>query len=134
MEHHRYDHKEEDDEILSESFAFILFFVDGVLKGKLERDVLPETLREIQRFEVGSLEPKYLIRLLLQRKREIRWLLLSKAHWPIFLFFPVQIFHSIRFFRYTKILGDKQTKKVFRAIHDQFDFCIYQNHLTELEK
>jgi hypothetical protein len=49
IEHHRYDHKEEDEKIISESLAFILFFVDGVLKGKLERDVPPETLREIQR-------------------------------------------------------------------------------------
>lgn len=49
IEHHRYDHKEEDDEIISESLAFILFFIDSVLKEKLERDVPPETLREIQR-------------------------------------------------------------------------------------
>jgi hypothetical protein len=48
IEHHRYDHKEEDEIIISESLAFILFFVEGVLKDKLERDVPPETLREIQ--------------------------------------------------------------------------------------
>lgn len=48
IEHHRYDHKEEDEAIISESLAFILFFVDGVLKEKLERDVPAETLREIQ--------------------------------------------------------------------------------------
>lgn len=48
IEHHRYDHKEEDEKIISESLAFILFFVDSVLKGKLERDVPAETLRKIQ--------------------------------------------------------------------------------------
>ena len=48
IEHHRYDHKEEDEAIISESLAFILFFADGVLKAKLERDVPPETLRQIQ--------------------------------------------------------------------------------------
>lgn len=48
IEHHRYDHKEEDEKIISESLAFILFFVDGVLKAKLELDVQPETLRQIQ--------------------------------------------------------------------------------------
>ena len=48
IEHHRYDHKEEDESIISESLAFILFFADGVLKAKLENDVSPETLREIQ--------------------------------------------------------------------------------------
>lgn len=53
IEHHRYDHKEEDEKIISESLAFILFFVDGVLKGKLERDVPAETLREIQRLVYG---------------------------------------------------------------------------------
>ncbi|WP_211465590.1 hypothetical protein [Collimonas silvisoli] len=49
IEHHRYDHKEEDETIISESLAFILFFVDSVLNDKLERDVPSETLREIQR-------------------------------------------------------------------------------------
>lgn len=49
IEHHRYDHKEDDEAIISESLAFILFFVDGVLKGELERDIPPETLRGIQR-------------------------------------------------------------------------------------
>lgn len=48
IEHHRYDHKEEDETIISESLAFILFFVDGVLKAKLENDVSPDTLRKIQ--------------------------------------------------------------------------------------
>lgn len=48
IEHHRYDHKDEDETIISESLAFVLFFVDGVLRGRLERDVPPETLREIQ--------------------------------------------------------------------------------------
>jgi hypothetical protein len=48
IEHHRYDHKEEDEKIVSESLAFILFFVDGVLEAKLERDVPPEALRQIQ--------------------------------------------------------------------------------------
>ena len=48
IEHHRYDHKEEDETIISESLAFILFFVEGVLNAKLERDVPAETLRAIQ--------------------------------------------------------------------------------------
>lgn len=48
IEHHRYDHKEEDEAIISESLAFILFFVEGVLKVRLERDVPAETLRKIQ--------------------------------------------------------------------------------------
>lgn len=48
IEHHRYDHKEEDEEIISESLQFIFFFVDGVLKEKMERDIPPETLRKIQ--------------------------------------------------------------------------------------
>lgn len=48
IEHHRYDHKEEDEKIISESLAFILFFADGVLKAKLENDISPEMLRQIQ--------------------------------------------------------------------------------------
>ena len=48
IEHHRYDHNEEDDAIISESLAFILFFVESVLQGKLDEDVPAETLRKIQ--------------------------------------------------------------------------------------
>lgn len=48
IEHHRYDQKEEDEAIISESLQFIFFFVDGVLRERLEDDVPPETLREIQ--------------------------------------------------------------------------------------
>lgn len=49
IEHHRYDQKEEDEVVIGESLQFILFFVDSVLRGKLEADIPPETLREIQR-------------------------------------------------------------------------------------
>ena len=49
IEHHRYDHKEEDELIIAESLQFILFFVDDVLKKKLEEDIPAEVLREIQR-------------------------------------------------------------------------------------
>jgi hypothetical protein len=49
IEHHRYDQKEEDEVVIGESLQFILFFVDSVLRGKLEADISPETLREIQR-------------------------------------------------------------------------------------
>jgi len=48
IEHHRYDHKEEDEAIISESLQFIFFFVEGVLKEKLERDIQPTTLRQIR--------------------------------------------------------------------------------------
>lgn len=48
IEHHRYDHKEEDELIIAESLQFILFFVDNELRGKLEEDIPAETLREIQ--------------------------------------------------------------------------------------
>ncbi len=49
IEHHRYDQKEEDEVVIAESLQFILFFVDNVLRGKLEADIPAETLREIQR-------------------------------------------------------------------------------------
>lgn len=48
IEHHRYDHQKEDEAIISESLQFIFFYVDGVLRERLENDVPPETLREIQ--------------------------------------------------------------------------------------
>ncbi|BCY02056.1 hypothetical protein [Stutzerimonas stutzeri] len=53
IEHHRYDHQEKDAAIISESLAFILFFADSVLKSKLECDIPPETLREIQLLVYG---------------------------------------------------------------------------------
>jgi hypothetical protein len=49
IEHHRYDYKEEDELIIAESLQFILFFVDVILKNKLEEDIPSEVLREIQR-------------------------------------------------------------------------------------
>ncbi len=48
IEHHRYDHKDEDNQTLSESLAFILFFVGEVLDEKLDDDLTPERLRAIQ--------------------------------------------------------------------------------------
>jgi hypothetical protein len=48
IEHHRYDHREEDETIIAESLKFILFFVDDVLKRKLDLDIDPALLREIQ--------------------------------------------------------------------------------------
>lgn len=49
IEHHRYDHEEEDERVIAESLQFILFFVDSVLRGKLEDDIPAETLRKIHR-------------------------------------------------------------------------------------
>jgi hypothetical protein len=49
IEHHRYDHKEDDDLIIAESFKFILFFVDDVLKKKLDSDIDANLLRKIHR-------------------------------------------------------------------------------------
>lgn len=49
IEHHRYDHKDEDELIIAESLKFILFFADDVLRMKLEVDIPAEILREIQR-------------------------------------------------------------------------------------
>lgn len=48
IEHHRFDQREDDEQIISETLAFILFFADSVLRARLERDVPPETLRKIQ--------------------------------------------------------------------------------------
>jgi len=48
IEHHRYDQNQEDEVVIAESLQFILFFVDSVLRGKLEEDIPAETLREIQ--------------------------------------------------------------------------------------
>ncbi len=48
IEHHRYDHRGEDEVIIAESLQFILFFVDEVLKKRLDADVPAKTLREIQ--------------------------------------------------------------------------------------
>jgi hypothetical protein len=48
IEHHRYDHKVEDEVVIAESLSFILYFVDKVLQGKLEADIPAEILREIQ--------------------------------------------------------------------------------------
>ena len=48
IEHHRYDHKEEDEVVIAESLQFILLFVEFDLKMTLQDDIPEETLREIQ--------------------------------------------------------------------------------------
>lgn len=74
IEHHRYDHKESDEEIISESLAFILFFVDSVLRNKLEDDVPADTLHKIQSL-VYERRDRYLIALY----RRERWM---HETWP----------------------------------------------------
>lgn len=49
IEHHRYDHVQDDEIIIAESLRFILFFVDEQLGVKLDSDVPPELLRAAQR-------------------------------------------------------------------------------------
>lgn len=50
IEHHRYDHKElEDDAIIAASLRFILYFTEMVLRTKLEDHIDGETLRTINR-------------------------------------------------------------------------------------
>jgi hypothetical protein len=48
IEHYRYDRREEDESIIAESLQFIIFFIDDVLKNKLESDIENDLLREIQ--------------------------------------------------------------------------------------
>ncbi len=48
IEHHRYDHKErEDDAIIASSLKFILYFVEFVFERKLEGHIDPKVLRNI---------------------------------------------------------------------------------------
>jgi len=58
IEHHRYDHKEADDIVIADSFKFILFFAEGVLKKDLASDIDLESLRAIRRavFERNELD------------------------------------------------------------------------------
>lgn len=74
IEHHRYDHKQEDEAIIAESLQFVLFFVDEILNQKLETDIPPDTLREIQRivFERRQIDA------LAMRRLEV-WM---HASWP----------------------------------------------------
>ena len=48
IEHHHYDHKEEDEAIIAEALSFILYFLEFELESKLEEDIPAEILREIQ--------------------------------------------------------------------------------------
>jgi len=74
IEHHRYDHKQEDETVIAESLQFILFFVDDVLRDRLENDIPPETLREIQRI-VYERDQMYWIAM----RRLEQWM---REHWP----------------------------------------------------
>ena len=74
IEHHRYDHKDEDNQTLSDSLAFILFFVGEVLNERLDNDLTPERLRAIQD-HVYDRQDLYWI----ASHRLERWM---HQHWP----------------------------------------------------
>lgn len=60
IEHHRYDHKKEDDATIAESLRFIMFFVENILKRKLDDDLESGLLRSIQNI-VFEYEERYWI-------------------------------------------------------------------------
>ena len=74
IEHHRYDKVDEDERVIAESLKLILHFVEFFLNERLEDDVDPDTLREIQRlvFEYNEL-------LSLANYRLEQWI---KKQWP----------------------------------------------------
>lgn len=74
IEHHRYDKKGEDEQTISESLRFILFFVEHFLEENLETDIDPDTLREIQRLVLEYNERQGLADYRLEK-----WL---KENWP----------------------------------------------------
>jgi hypothetical protein len=49
IEHHRYDHKEEDGTVIAESLKFIMYFVEFWLEANLGTEIGPELLAKIQR-------------------------------------------------------------------------------------
>jgi hypothetical protein len=49
IEHHRYDHKEEDTTVIAESLKFIMYFVEFWLEAKVDTEIGPELLARIQR-------------------------------------------------------------------------------------
>jgi len=73
IEHHRYDHKGEDDSIIAGSLQFILFFVDDVLKKKLESDIEDDLYREIQNVIFAHKELDQLARYRLERWMKETW-------------------------------------------------------------
>jgi hypothetical protein len=73
IEHHRYDHKEEDESIIAESLQFILFFVDKFLEKKLESDIRDDLLREIQSLVFAHDELRFLAMDRLDRWMKETW-------------------------------------------------------------
>lgn len=73
IEHHRYDHKDEDERIIAESLSFILLFADFELQEKLEKDIPPPMLRKIQEITINYDDLYWIV-----RHRLDRWM---KEHW-----------------------------------------------------
>lgn len=73
IEHHRYDHKDEDELVIAETLKFIIFFVDYGLERKLEKDIDPETLREIQRLVFKRDELRQVATSRLERWMHEKW-------------------------------------------------------------
>jgi hypothetical protein len=74
IEHHRYDHKEEDETVIAESLKFIMYFVEFWLEANLGTEISPELLAKIQRIIFSYSEREGLAEYRLKQ-----WM---KKHWP----------------------------------------------------
>jgi hypothetical protein len=73
IEHHRYDHKEEDTTVIAESLKFIMYFVEFWLEANLGADIGPELLANIQRIIFSYNEMEELAQYRLEQWIEKRW-------------------------------------------------------------
>jgi hypothetical protein len=73
IEHHRYDHKEEDGTVIAESLQFIMYFVEFWLEANLGTEIGPELLAKIQRIIFSYNEREALAEYRLKQ-----W---TKKHW-----------------------------------------------------
>ena len=74
IEHHRYDHKEEDGTVIAESLKFIMYFVEFWLEANVGTEIGPELLAKIQRMIFSYNEREGLAEYRLKQ-----WM---KKHWP----------------------------------------------------
>jgi hypothetical protein len=74
IEHHRYDHKEEDGTVIAESLKFIMYFVEFWLDANVGTEIGPELLAKIQLIIFSYNEREGLAEYRLKQ-----WM---KKHWP----------------------------------------------------
>ena len=73
IEHHKYDLREDDRRVIAESLKFILYFIEEVLEEKIDEDIEPSLIIEIQSVVMTHSEQSGLVHKRIERYIQQKW-------------------------------------------------------------